>query len=158
MEDGISYEEALEGARQAGVLEADPRLDLEGWDTAFKVLILARAFWRSDAPFDPSLVTGITEISADDVARARAEGRKIRHLGSGRFDDSGNIQLRVEPVLLDPEDPLFPLGPGEKGAVFDTELMGRVVIRSGEAGLSATAAAVIKDVLNIAAHPSWLAV
>ncbi len=157
MEAGVSYEDALEGARRAGVLEADPRLDLEGWDTAYKALILARTFWRTDAPFDPSVVQGITEVSADDIKSARAEGRKIRLLGSGRKNESGDIHLQVEPVWLNPDDPLYCLGPGEKGAVFDTDLMGRVVIRSGKAGPFDTAAAVIKDVLNIVAHPSWIA-
>jgi homoserine dehydrogenase len=158
MEDGVSYVDAVEGARRAGVLETDPRLDLEGWDTAFKVLILARTFWRTDITLDPTHVQGITEVSADDIERACAEGRRIKLLGFARHTESGDTELRVEPVWLDSNDPLHSLGSSEKGIVFDTDLMGSVVIRSGAAGPFDTAAAIVKDVLNIAAHPSWVAV
>ncbi len=52
MESGMSYQAAVENARSAGILESDPSLDLEGWDTAFKVLILARSFWGAEIPLD----------------------------------------------------------------------------------------------------------
>jgi homoserine dehydrogenase len=47
----------------AGILEHDPSLDLEGWDTDFKVLILARSFWGADIPLDSVRVEGITRIT-----------------------------------------------------------------------------------------------
>lgn len=158
MESGVPYEEAVEGAREAGVLESDPRLDLEGWDTAFKVLILARSLWDPEADLEPTAVRGIAGISPVDLARAVEGKRKLRLIGSARRDESGRVDIRVEPVWLDVEDPLHPLGPGEKGAVFDTDLMGRVVIRSGKAGPFATAAAIVKDVLNIVSHPQGIVV
>ena len=158
MEAGASREQAVESARKAGVLESDPRLDLEGWDTLFKVLILARVFWDPALPADSARVEGITGISPEELSSAREKGRRVRLLGSARRDDSGEVEIQVQPVALDETDPLFPLGAGEKGAVFESDLMGRFVIRSGKAGPFATAAAVVKDVLNIAVHPAVLAI
>jgi homoserine dehydrogenase len=153
MESGVSYEDALEGARRAGILETDPRLDLEGWDTAYKVLILARTFWNPEIGFDPKRVLGITGITEEEITGVAAKGNKIRLVGGAERDDSGNVEIRVEPVQLGPGDPLHPLGPGEKGAVFETDLIGRFIIRNGNAGPYATAAAIVRDVLNITAHP-----
>lgn len=158
MEAGVSYDDAIEEAHKAGVLETDPRLDLEGWDTAFKVLILARSFWDPKASYDPSSIKGITEISAEEVAEATKRGQRIRLLGGADVSSSGDIEIRVEPVRLEVDDPLYVLEAGEKGAVFDTDLMGRLVIRSGKAGPFATAAAIVKDILNIVDHPPHLAV
>jgi homoserine dehydrogenase len=158
MEAGVSYEKAVENAREAGVLETDPRLDLEGWDSAYKVLILARVFWKPDIPLSSASVQGIAGISVSEVAEARAAGKRIRLLGRARLSESGEVEIRIQPVRLDPDDPLYPLEPGEKGAVFESDLMGRFVIRSGKSGPFATAAAIIKDILNMAAHPPVLAV
>ena len=71
MESGMSYETAMEDVERAGILETDPRLDVEGWDTAFKVLILARSFWRPTIPMESARVEGITRITGADVLRAQ---------------------------------------------------------------------------------------
>jgi homoserine dehydrogenase len=158
MESGVTYDDALENARRAGVLETDPRLDLEGWDTVYKVLILARTFWHPEIELDPKRVSGITAVTAEQIVETRARDYKVRLLGSAVQNESGDVEIRVEPVRLAPDDPLYPLGPGEKGAVFETDLMGRFVVRSGKAGPFATAAAIVKDVLNMAIHPPVIAV
>ena len=79
-------------------------------------------------------------------------------LGGADVSSSGDIEIRVEPVRLEVDDPLYALEAGEKGVVFDTDLMGRLVIRSGKAGPFATAAAIVKDILNIVDHPPHLAI
>ena len=158
MESGMSYEGAVENARSAGILEHDPSLDLEGWDTAFKVLILARSFWGADIPLDSVRVEGITGVTADRLSRIQEAGRKLRLVGSARSANrSGDVEIRVAPVEIDSDDPLYPLAAGEKGAEFESELMGRFVIRSGKGGPSTTAAALVKDILNITHHPALLA-
>jgi homoserine dehydrogenase len=63
--------------------------------------------------------------------------------------------VEVEP--LPSSDPLYSLAPDEKGAEFETSLMGRFFVKSGKSGPGTTAAALVKDILNIAAHPAGLA-
>jgi homoserine dehydrogenase len=154
MESGVRYGDALENARRAGILETDPRLDLEGWDTAYKVLILARTFWNPEIELDPERILGITNIGKENILESAAKGEKMRLIGGAERGQSGVVEIRVEPEQLGAGDPLYSLEPGEKGAVFETDLMGRFVIRCGKAGPYETAAAVVKDVLNIADHPS----
>jgi len=157
MESGTSYEDAMEDAERAGILESDPRLDVEGWDTAFKVLILARSFWRPTISMESVQVQGITGITGDDIARIKESGRRLRLVGTAKQSPSGEVAIRVEAEPLPPSDPLHSLGPDEKGAEFDTDLMGRLVVRTGKAGPATTAATLAKDILNIAAHPTAFA-
>ena len=155
MEAGMSYEAAVENARSAGILEPDPSLDLEGWDTAFKVLILARSFWGAEIPLDTVRVKGITEVTAEQLSRIQDAGRKLRLIGSARpRNPGGDVEIGVAPEEIGPDDPFYPLAAGEKGAEFDSDLMGRFVIRSGKGGPLTTAAALVKDILNIAHHPT----
>lgn len=157
MEEGASHQEAMADAERAGILEADPRLDLEGWDTAFKTLILARSFWRPDIPAESMEVQGITGITEADIARNRESGHRLRLIGTARQSSSGEVTIRVEAERLPPTDPFYALGPSEKGAEFESDRMGSLFIRSSQAGPEATAAALAKDILNIAAHPDALA-
>jgi homoserine dehydrogenase len=157
MEAGVSYEDAMKDAERAGVLEPDPRLDVEGWDTAFKVLILARSFWSPAIPAESMKVQGITRITKGEVAEALESGRRLRLVGAAQQSPSGEVTIRVEVEPLPPSDPLYSLAFGEKGAEFETSLMGRFFVRSGKSGPGATAAVLVKDILNIAAHPTGLA-
>ena len=157
MESGVSYEDAMEDAERAGILEADPRLDVEGWDTAFKVLILARSFWQPTIPLESVQVQGITGITGAEMAQIKESGRRLRLVGTARQSPSGEVAIRVEAEPLPTSDPLYSLGPEEKGAEFDTDLMGRFVVRTGKAGPATTAATLAKDILNIVAHPTALA-
>ena len=157
MESGASYHEALKDAERAGILETDPRQDIEGWDTAFKVLILARSIWRPTIPMESAEVRGIEGITGADIARLKESGRRPRLVGTARWSPSGDVAIRVGVESLPPSDPLHWLGPGEKGAQFDTDLLGRFVLRTSGAGPATTAVSIVKDILNIAAHPIVLA-
>ncbi|MFQ5893801.1 MAG: hypothetical protein ACE5H5_05760, partial [Nitrospinota bacterium] len=154
METGTAYGEALETARRAGVLETDPRLDVEGWDTAFKVLLLARSFWDPALSLTAARIEGITDLSASDLARSAEQPKRVRLIGSARREDTGRVKIVVGPEALARDDPLYDLEPGEKAAVFDSDLMGRFVVRSGKGGPETTAATIAKDILNMVAHAS----
>jgi len=127
-------------------------LDLDRWDAAYKLLILARAIWDPTlmlADVDTKDVGAIGKKELDD-ARSR---RRICLIATGELDAEGLLRLKTEAELLAPENPLYDLGPGEKGAVFETDVMGTITVRSSKGGPLATAASVIKDVLNTAAPP-----
>ena len=158
MESGLTYEDAKKDAERAGVLESDPRLDVEGWDTAFKILILARSFWSPSIAMDSLTVQGIEGITQDTIARAQESGGRVRLVGAARREPSGELTLQVRVETLMPSDPLHALTPDEKGVELETTLMGRLFVRTGKSGPEATAAALVKDILNIAAHPAVLAV
>jgi homoserine dehydrogenase len=153
LESGIALEESIARARLAGTIEEDPRLDLEGWDAAYKLLILARAIWMPTLSLGDAETRGVSAIGKAELDEARSRRKRIRLVATGERSSSGEIGLRTEPEALDAEDPLYLLGPGEKALVFETASMGTITLRSSKGGPVATAACVIKDVLNLGAPP-----
>ena len=151
LESGIDIDSAIERARIEGTIEADPRLDLDGWDAAYKLLILARTIWNPLLSLESISRRGVSTIGKRELDEARYRRNKIRLVATASRQPSGETQLKVEPEALNSDDPLYPLGPGEKGVVFETETMGTITLRSSKGGPLATAASVIKDVLNVAA-------
>jgi len=150
LESGISLEDSVERARIEGTIEEDPRLDLDGWDAAYKLLILARAIWDPKLRLEQVQTTGVGAIGRKELDDARLQRRRIRLIATGARDAGGVIRLKTEPESLADDDALYHLGPGEKGAVFETDVMGTITVRSSKGGPLATAACVVKDVLNIA--------
>lgn len=153
LEAGIGLEESIERARIEGTIEEDPRLDLDGWDAAYKLLILARAIWDRSLSLDAVETTGVGAIGKKELDEARSRRRRIRLIATGERAEDGTIRLRTEPESLESSDPLYVLAPGEKGCVFETDVMGTITIKSSKGGPLATAACVIKDVLNLSAPP-----
>jgi len=154
LESGISLQDSIARARLAGTIEEDPRLDLEGWDAAYKLLILARAVWRPTLSLENTETRGVSAIGKNELDEARSRRKRIRLVATAERSSGGEIRLRTEPEALDAEDPLYPLGPGEKALVFETTTMGTIALRSSKGGPVATAACVIKDILNLGAPPS----
>ncbi len=153
LESGISLPDSIARARLAGTIEEDPRLDLEGWDAAYKLLILARALWMPTLSLGDAETRGVSAIGKAEIDEARSRRKRIRLVATAERSSEGEIRLRTEPEALDAADPLYLLGPGEKALVFETASMGTITLRSSKGGPVATAACVIKDVLNLGAPP-----
>lgn len=147
MERGTSYQAALADAQAAGYAEADPTLDVEGIDAAHKLCILARLAFDPELALDAVLAatTGITAVTADDVAAQAARGRKIRLLGTVLAAEDG-WRVAVRPLSLAREHALVGDGAGN-GLSFVGDPLGQVILSGPGAGAGATASAVVADVL-----------
>ena len=77
---GLSLDEAVKIAQQAGIAEADPSDDLDGWDAAVKIAALATVLMSPDAPVRPEHVAreGIREVTSEMVADAKAQGLRYK--------------------------------------------------------------------------------
>jgi homoserine dehydrogenase len=147
---GSTFDEALGDARAVGAAEADPRVDVEGVDTACKLVIIANAALGADLRLDDVDVIGITGLDPSDLERSAARGRTIRLLGSLRRDgDGGGWRARVEPTPLLASHPLAAVGGFEKGICYSTDLMDRVTVIGGRSDPSGAAAALVRDVVNL---------
>lgn len=148
LERGVGLDEAIAAMQAQGIAEADPSLDIDGWDAAAKVAALANVLL--DAGLTPHQVerTGIRDVGRDDVADARAQGRRIRLVASaarhGRI-----IEARVEPELLDAGDPLAHLGSVENALYLKTDLLGEIGIVQRTSSLTQTAYALLSDLFSI---------
>jgi homoserine dehydrogenase len=152
MERGEPFEPALARMQQAGVAEADPSLDLEGWDAAAKAAALANVML--DADLTPHLVTreGVTRDTAERARAARAAGKRLKLVasGSGRGDRAA---ARVELKELEPDDPLAILEGQANALELDTWPLGRIVVTQRDGGLEKTAYALLSDLIGIARRP-----
>jgi homoserine dehydrogenase len=147
-DDGLSYEQALADAQAAGHAETDPRLDVEGWDAANKLVILAHSVLRQPVGLDDVEVEGILGVTPEMLHRAAAQGRRVKLLAVAEQDD-GDWRLRVAPVALEADHPLAQLGAKQMGIVYHTDISGVVSAAIVEETPLPTASAVLRDVVDI---------
>jgi homoserine dehydrogenase len=148
MEEGLSFEDALREARTKGILEPDPSLDIDGWDTLCKILLIANAAAGASLELADIPRSGIRNVSKSDLDRARAEGRSLKLLGRMTRTD-GTAKAEVGVVALEASHPLFHVNGTNKGIVFTTDTMGHVAVTGGKSDPRGTAAALLKDIINI---------
>jgi len=147
-EDGLSYEQALADAQMAGHAETDPSLDVEGWDAANKLVILANSVLGFAATLSDVAVTGIGGVSVDTLRAAMAEGRRVKLVATAEEDGDG-YRLRVAPQRLAGDHPLARLGPKQMGIVYHTDISGSIAATIVEETPLPTAAAMLRDVVDI---------
>ena len=148
MGEGFSYAAALQEARERGIAEPDPSLDVEGWDTAAKILLIANAVMGTEFTLADLSVTGIADLSPALLARAENEGKILKLLGTVRRN-KGTYSAGVAPTLLDPSHPLAAVNGTAKGITFWTDTMGSVTVTGGKSDPRGAAAALLKDIINI---------
>ncbi len=153
MGEGMSYDCALAEAQVAGHAETNPSLDVEGWDAACKLVILAHSVLGYPAALEEVEVQGILGITADSLRRAAAAGRRIKPLAVAEREENG-YRLRVGPVWLEPNHPLAVLGGEQMGIVYDTDINGRISAAIVEETPLPTAAAMLRDLVEIGGRKS----
>ena len=149
MENGASYEEALIEAQELGYAETDPSGDVDGWDAAVKVSILAKALFGVDLPIDQVDRTGISGISSEDIQAADKKGERIRLIATIENHGDG-IRGSVKPLSLPLTHPLSQVQGVMNAACLTTDTLGPVTLIGAGAGGRETAQALLADILNIA--------
>lgn len=148
MEKGQAYAEALAKAQQLGYAEADPTGDVEGFDTMGKVLILSNVFMGGVLQKEEIQREGITRLTPEDIARAAAEGKRWKLIGSVRRDGN-RVVGSVGPQALPLSNPLASVMGATNAAQFATDLLGEVTVVGAGAGRRETGFAILADLLDI---------
>jgi len=147
IEAGGTFESALRAAQDAGVAEADPSADLEGWDAAVKGCAIANALMGGSlTPRDVDR-TGLGGDVSRRVASALRSGCKLRLVVRGRRQGR-SVSVRVAPEELPADDLLVSRG-ADGVVVLETDLMGEIGIWEGAGGVDQTAYAILSDLLAI---------
>jgi homoserine dehydrogenase len=147
--DGLDFDAALAQAQDLGYAEADPTNDIDGYDAAYKIAILASLAFRTRVRIEDVHREGIRQLAARDFRYASELGYAIKLLAMARREDS-SIQLRVHATLV-PEDELLAKVGGPINAVeIEGDLIGKVGFQGAGAGSLPTSSAVIADVLDAA--------
>jgi homoserine dehydrogenase len=149
MESGVSFDDALAEMQRRGVVESDPSLDIDGWDEAEKLVIIANAVLRQPTTIHDLDVQGIRDLTANDLQAALQRGERIVLLGIADGVD-GRYKLSVKPASLPLSHPLARMGADEMGVVYHTDISGIISAFSAEMTAMPTAAAMLRDVIDIA--------
>jgi homoserine dehydrogenase len=147
---GGTYQQALHQAQLDGIAEADPSLDVEGWDTANKLVIITNSVLGQPATLaDVSPVVGITQITAGEIHEHAAHGQVVKLVATAERTN-GVFELSVQPEWLSATDFLGGVSGWEMGIIFDTDIMGLQMLKVDERGPVPTAGAVLRDVISLA--------
>jgi homoserine dehydrogenase len=148
---GLSYEAALAEAQQLGFAEADPTLDVGGWDAAHKAIILASlsyGFWIK--PQDV-FVEGIQKVNLTDIAFADKLGYTIKLLSVIRADERSQVEVRTQPSLVPKSHVLANVGGAFNAVVVNGDVVGETLFYGKGAGQDPTSSSVISDIAEAAA-------
>ncbi len=146
---GASFHDALDEATALGYAEADPTADVEGFDAAAKAAILASLAFHTRVTAADVYREGITEVTAADVASAKAMGCTIKLLCIASCADD-SVTVRVHPAMIPRTHPLASVGDAFNAVFVEARAAGQLMFYGRGAGGAPTASAVIGDIVAVA--------
>jgi len=148
--EGKSFSQVLEEARRKGYAEADPRLDLEGIDSAHKISILSAIAFGIDVKLEEIYTEGITYLQLEDIQYAREEFESvIKLLAIAKYQDQ-EVEIRVHPALI-PQNHLLAAVDDVYNAIYIVgDAVGATMFYGLGAGQMPAASAVVSDIIYLA--------
>jgi homoserine dehydrogenase len=146
--ENVDFEPVLIDAQKLGYAEAEPSLDIDGFDTAHKAAILASLAYGEWFGMDPIHVQGIRDISLDDLKYADELGYRIKLLAIIKQVD-GDVQIRVHPTLIPKNTLLANISEVFNGVMVNGDTVGDSLFYGRGAGRDATASAVVADLIDV---------
>jgi homoserine dehydrogenase len=146
IEKGRSFEEAVKRAQAMGVAETDPAADLDGWDAAVKVVVLATVLMGVPVKLEQVQRTGIRELSEEKIRSVRAAGMRYKLVCRAERRGDG-VDCRVQPELLLASDPLGNLEGTSSAIRFDLDVFGLSLVEH-HPGIEATGYGLLADFLR----------
>ena len=149
MAKGCDYDDIIARGKAMGFIEADPAMDIEGYDAAAKITALLNVLM--DARLTPDRVDrkGIEDITAEDVKDAASRGNVIKLLCSGRIDEDGRVEARVRPEEVPAGDMLAAVNSTTSVVSITTDLMKKVTVVEHEPEIEQTAYGIFGDLLRV---------
>lgn len=147
-EEEIEYEEALNKAISLGIAEANYKLDVEGFDTASKILILANVLMNADLSLDDIEIEGINNLKKEIILEEKYRGNKIKLIGKV-YKENNKIKSYVKPKVINSEHPLYFVDNKNKGVCYKTDILGDISIIGGASGTINAAASILRDIINL---------
>ena len=142
--EGVSFSLALKEAQELGYAETDPTLDINGYDTAGKLVILSNELLGWSKSIEDVNIKGITKITPHALELAKLDGYVIKHLAIAE-----NNNLIVEPRLVKKDSPLNVQGTLNL-IELQTKYAGSIIVMGKGAGGFEAGAAILNDLISIA--------
>jgi homoserine dehydrogenase len=148
-DEGISFEEALAEAQNQGYAEADPTLDVGGFDTAHKIAILAALAYGMEINLKDVFIEGISRITPLDIEFAGQFGYRIKLLAISKIQDH-RVEARVHPTMIPIKNLLASISGTVNAITISGDAVGDILLYGHGAGMMPTASAVVSDIVDIA--------
>lgn len=146
---GKAYDEVLKEAQRIGYAEADPTYDVEGIDTAHKLVILMTIAYGMNINLSDVSIEGISRIKPVDIDFAKEFGYRIKLLAISR-NHGDHVEARVHPTMVPEKHMLANINGAYNGIYFTGDEVGNVMLYGQGAGKLPTGSAVAADVVDIA--------
>lgn len=146
---GADFADVLAEAQKLGYAEADPTLDIDGWDTAHKLVILAKLAFDENATLDQISVKGIRDMKISDIDAAKEQGQAIRLIASAELKD-GQLSMTVQPQHLRFDHPLAHVGGAMNAITIEAQPVQTCTLIGPGAGGGPTSSAVLADIIDLA--------
>ena len=146
---GRAFEDVLADAQRLGYAEADPIMDVSGFDAAHKLAILSAIAFAARPDFEHVRVEGIEGVTLTDIRLAGKLGYRIKLIAKGALSD-GAVAMHVGPALLGFDHPLANVGGSLNALVADADPVGQLTFIGRGAGEGPTAASVASDLIDLA--------
>lgn len=148
MSKGYSFEEAIAEGIRRGFVEAEPTMDIEGFDAAAKTAALINVLMKGDvSPLDIKR-QGIQHITHEDIAKAKECGKVIKLLCEARLED-GKIIGEVKPVEIEKDNILVSISGTSSVLSINTDLMGEITVVEHEPEIQQTGYGLFSDLLKL---------
>jgi homoserine dehydrogenase len=145
---GRSFADVLAEAQRLGYAEADPTMDVGGFDAAHKISILAALAFGCAPNYAAAEIEGIEGVELLDIQLARDLGYRIKLVASADRSPDG-VLVRVHPSLAPLAHPLAQAGGALNALFVEGARIGRIFIQGPGAGAGPTAAAVAADIADV---------
>ncbi len=151
-EDGADYADALGQAQKLGYAEFDPTADVEGFDAAYKLSILASLAFHTRIPLDKIYREGISKITPRDIVVGKSMGYELKLLAIGRQNADGSVQARVHPAFVPASHPLASVRGSFNAVLLKGDFVDEIMLYGRGAGAHPTASAIVSDIVYSASR------
>ncbi len=148
-EEGIAFADVLAEAQKKGYAEADPTLDVEGFDTAHKLAIINALAYGMEINYDDIFIEGISRITPMDIAFAEQFGYRIKLLAIGKLNGEA-VEARVHPTMIPFDNQLSKVSGTLNAISVSGDAVDQVMLTGRGAGMMPTASAVVADIADLA--------
>lgn len=152
-QEGAEYADVLKEAQALGYAEANPTSDVEGFDAARKMAILATLGFRVPMKLEDVDVKGISAVSKEDIAYGKQLGYEVKLLGLARRDGEA-VEVSVQPTMVPKSHPLASVNGVFNAVYVHGEAVGETMFYGPGAGELPTATAVVSDLVTVVKNMS----
>ena len=148
-DENCDFEVALKEAQEKGFAEVDPTFDIEGIDSAHKIAVLTRIAYGAPIKFEDIIVSGITNITSEDIECGKEFGYRIKLLAISKYDGEA-IDIRVHPAMIPSNHPMANVNGVLNAIRVCDDMMDENILIGHGAGALPTGSAVVGDIVEIA--------